>query len=106
MDTIALTQGDDWQIDLYLEEFVGGAWVPVNISGVNFAMQMRSRTYVQAFTIVKIDNAGGQARASLTSAQTQAAPVGRLMSNIQMTADGRVSSAGPLQITNIEDFTL
>lgn len=103
---INLTQGDDWQIDIYLEDEVGGNWVPVNLTGVTLAMQIRSGAYSQALTMTKIDNAGGHVRASLTSAQTAAAPVGKLMSNIQMTKDGLVTSAGPLTINVIEDFTL
>jgi hypothetical protein len=105
MQTLNLTQGDDWQIDLYLEEQVGGVWQPVDISGVTFAMALKARTFTQAVTLTKISNPGGHARASLTSAQTQAAPIGRLMSNVQMTYDGKVSSAGPLAIECIEDFT-
>ena len=106
MQTLDLTQGDDWSLDLYLEELVNDVWTAVNISGIAFEMQMRQKSFAQAFTIVKIDNGLGHARASLTSAQTQAAPIGVLMSNVEMTQSGIVTSAGPLAITNIEDFTL
>lgn len=106
MQKLDLTQGDDWDIDLYLEELVGDVWQPVNISGVTFAMTLNAGAYEQAMTIAKISLAGGHARASLANAQTQLAPVGVLMSNVQMTQSGKKASAGPLAINCIEDFTV
>ena len=105
MQSLAFTQGDDWQIDWYLEELVGSSYVAVNITNITFAMSIKSGSYQQAFILTKISSAGGHVRATLSQGLSQQAPIGTLMSNLQMVEGGVKTSSPPFAIECIEDFT-
>ena len=106
MQNFNVTQGDDWQIDWYLEELVGGEWVPVNITNITFAQAVRKDGYAQSMVMTKISTADGHVRASLAAATSLSAPVGMLLSNVQKLEGGLKTSSPPFVVTCVEDFTL
>jgi hypothetical protein len=105
MSRIELTQGDDWQLDLYLEEKIGDGWVPLSASGRTLAMGLKADGYTQPMAIALINGPGGHYRATLANAATALVPSGRLMSNVQLTEGGKKFSTTPLVVDCIEDYT-
>jgi len=105
MSIITLTQGDDWEIDGFLERLVDGVWVPETLTGKALAMSVARDGYQQALTINTISSAGGQFRVTLGATASAQAPIGTLKSNLQVTSGGLRASTLPVTFQVLEDFT-
>ena len=99
-----LTQGDDWQIDWFLEELVGGAWVPVDITNIAAAQTLKVGTYEQPLIMTKINTSGGQFRATLSATLSAQAPVGIVSTQVQLTEASARTSTPPFSIQVYEDL--
>lgn len=99
-----LTQGDDWQIDWYLEELVGGVWTAVDITSISLAQSLKVGTYDQPMTVNKISTSGGHFRATLAAGLSAVAPIGAIASQVQLTEASARTSTPPFTINVYEDL--
>lgn len=105
MDTVELVQGDDWQIDLYLEELSGSTWAAVDITNVSIAVGLKLNDYSQLLTVTKQEPfSAGHVRATLSDTLSAQAPAGVLRAQIEMVSGGAKSSTRPFSIRVLEDI--